>query len=62
VAVVFFGVPFRGSVGALLLVSAAFLADMLLLGLLISTVTRNRFPDRPVSRPRSRPATRPTTP
>jgi ABC-2 type transport system permease protein len=43
VAVVFFGVPFRGSVGALLLVSAAFLADMLPLGLLISTVTRNQF-------------------
>ncbi len=43
VAVGFFGVPFRGSVGALLLVSAAFLADMLPLGLLISTVTRDQF-------------------
>jgi ABC-2 type transport system permease protein len=43
VAVAFFGVPFRGSVWALLLVSAAFLADMLPLGLLISTVTRNQF-------------------
>src|SRR5262249_11469559 len=43
VAVVFFGVPFRGSVGALLLVSTAFLADMLPLGLLISTVTKNQF-------------------
>ncbi len=38
-----FGVPFRGSVSALLLVSAAFLADMLPLGLLISTVTKNQF-------------------
>ena len=43
VAVVFFDVPFRGSVGALLLVSAAFLADMLPLGLLISTLTRDQF-------------------
>jgi ABC-2 type transport system permease protein len=42
-AVLVFGVPFRGSVGALLLVSAAFLADMLPLGLLISTLTRNQF-------------------
>jgi ABC-2 type transport system permease protein len=42
-AVFFFGVPFRGSVGALLLVSAAFLAAMLPLGLLISTLTRNQF-------------------
>jgi ABC-2 type transport system permease protein len=42
-AVLFFGVPFRGSVAALLLVSAAFLADMLPLGLLISTLTRNQF-------------------
>jgi ABC-2 type transport system permease protein len=43
VAVAFFGVPFRGSVAALLLVSAAFLAAMLPLGLLISTLTRNQF-------------------
>jgi ABC-2 type transport system permease protein len=43
VAVFFFGVPFRGSVGALLVVSAAFLAAMLPLGLVISTVTRNQF-------------------
>jgi ABC-2 type transport system permease protein len=38
-----FGVPFRGSVGALLGVSAAYLATMLTLGLLISTRTRNQF-------------------
>jgi ABC-2 type transport system permease protein len=43
VAVVFLDVPFRGSVAALLIVSAAFLADMLPLGLLISTLTRNQF-------------------
>jgi ABC-2 type transport system permease protein len=42
-AVVVFEVPFRGSLGALLLVSAVFLADMLPLGLLISTVTRDQF-------------------
>lgn len=42
-AVVVFDVPFRGSLGALLLVSAVFLADMLPLGLLISTVTRDQF-------------------
>ena len=42
-AVGLFGVPFRGSVGALLLVSAAFLLAMLALGLLISTVTKNQF-------------------
>jgi ABC-type multidrug transport system ATPase subunit/ABC-type multidrug transport system permease subunit len=42
-AVLLFGVPFRGSVGMLLLVSSAFLAAMLPLGLLISTVTRNQF-------------------
>ncbi len=38
-AVLLFGVPFRGSVGALVLVSAAFLAAMLPLGLLVSTAT-----------------------
>jgi ABC-2 type transport system permease protein len=43
VAVVGFGVPFRGSVAALALVSAVFLAAMLALGLLISTVTKNQF-------------------
>jgi ABC-type multidrug transport system permease subunit len=42
-AVFLFGVPFRGSVLALTGVSAAFLADMIALGLLISTVTRNQF-------------------
>jgi ABC-2 type transport system permease protein len=42
-AVVAFGVPFRGSVGALVVVSSAFLAAMLPLGLLISTKTRNQF-------------------
>jgi ABC-2 type transport system permease protein len=42
-AVLLFGVPFRGSVGMLLLVSSAFLAAMLPLGLLLSTVTRNQF-------------------
>jgi ABC-2 type transport system permease protein len=38
-----FGVPFRGSVVALVLVSAAYLTTMLTLGLLISTRTRNQF-------------------
>jgi ABC-2 type transport system permease protein len=42
-AVFLFHVPFRGSVWALLLVSAAFLTTMLPLGLLISTVTGNQF-------------------
>jgi ABC-2 type transport system permease protein len=42
-AVFLFDVPFRGSVWALLLVSAAFLTTMLPLGLLISTVTGNQF-------------------
>jgi ABC-2 type transport system permease protein len=42
-AVFFFDVPFRGSVWALLLLSAAFLTAMLPLGLLISTVTGNQF-------------------
>jgi ABC-2 type transport system permease protein len=43
VAVAGFGVPFRGSVGALVVVSSAFLAAMLPLGLLISTKTKNQF-------------------
>jgi ABC-2 type transport system permease protein len=38
-----FDMPFRGSIAALLAVSAAYLAAMLTLGLLISTVTRNQF-------------------
>lgn len=38
-----FGVPFRGSALALIVVSSAFLATMLTLGLLISTKTRNQF-------------------
>ncbi|HTU20075.1 MAG TPA: ABC transporter permease, partial [Gemmataceae bacterium] len=42
-AVLLFGVPFRGSVSMLLLVSCSFLAAMLALGLLISTLTRNQF-------------------
>ena len=36
-------VPFRGSAGALLMVSSVFLMAMLPLGLLISTVTKNQF-------------------
>lgn len=42
-AVFLFGVPFRGSVAGLVLVSAAFLLTMLPLGLLISTLTGNQF-------------------
>lgn len=42
-AVWLFGVPFRGSVGALVALSAAYLATMLTLGLLISTLTKNQF-------------------
>jgi ABC-2 type transport system permease protein len=42
-AVYVFGVPFRGSILTLVLVSAAFLCAMLPLGLLISTLTRNQF-------------------
>lgn len=38
-----FGVPFRGSPGALAAVSAVFLLAMLALGLLISTLARNQF-------------------
>jgi ABC-2 type transport system permease protein len=38
-----FGVPFRGSVLALVAVSSAYLMVMLGLGLLISTVTKNQF-------------------
>jgi ABC-2 type transport system permease protein len=43
VTVFVLGVPFRGSVGALTAVSSAYLAVMLALGLLISTLTRNQF-------------------
>ncbi|HTU26335.1 MAG TPA: ABC transporter permease [Pirellulales bacterium] len=42
-AVWVFDVPFRGSIGMLLLVTALFLLTMLPQGLLISTVTRNQF-------------------
>jgi ABC-2 type transport system permease protein len=42
-AVAGFGVPFRGSVAMLVIVSSAFLGAMLPLGLLISTKTRNQF-------------------
>lgn len=42
-AVWLFDVPFRGSILVLLLVASAYLATMLTLGLLISTVTRNQF-------------------
>lgn len=43
VATVGLGVPLRGSIGALALVSGAFLAAALGFGLLISTATRNQF-------------------
>jgi ABC-2 type transport system permease protein len=43
VAVFGFGAPFRGSVISLLAVCSAYLAAMLSLGLLISTVTKNQF-------------------
>ncbi len=42
-AIWLFGVPFRGSIGALVTVSAAYLATMLALGLFISTRTKNQF-------------------
>ncbi len=42
-AVFLFGVPFRGSVGALYALSAAFLMPALGQGLLISAVTKNQF-------------------
>ncbi len=38
-----FGVPYRGSVGALMLVVTAFLAAALGMGLMISTLARNQF-------------------
>ena len=43
IAVLIFGVPFRGSVPALLLVSGAFLLPALGQGLLISAATKNQF-------------------
>jgi len=43
VAVFGFGVPFRGSLLALFLVSSAYLAVTLALGLLISTLAKNQF-------------------
>jgi ABC-2 type transport system permease protein len=42
-AITAFGVPFRGSVGALFVASALFLVFALAFGLLISTVARNQF-------------------
>jgi len=42
-AILVFGVPFRGSIAALGVMSTLFLLCMLALGLLISTVTRNQF-------------------
>ncbi|MDR2345622.1 MAG: ABC transporter permease [Planctomycetaceae bacterium] len=43
VSVFLFQVPFRGTVGALFLISTAFLLASLAMGFLISTVTRNQF-------------------
>lgn len=43
VAVWVLGVPYRGSLPILLLISSLFLASTLGMGLLISTVTRNQF-------------------
>ncbi len=42
-AVWLFGVPFRGSIAALVILSSAYLSTMLMLGLLISTKTKNQF-------------------
>lgn len=42
-SVTLFGLPFRGSVLALVLVSTVFLVAMLALGLLISTLSKNQF-------------------
>ncbi|MCA9158129.1 MAG: ABC transporter permease [Planctomycetales bacterium] len=38
-----FDVPFRGSIGSLLILSLGYLSTMLMLGLLISTKTKNQF-------------------
>ena len=43
VAFFLYGIPFRGSLAALVVVSAAFLLTALGQGFLISTVTRNQF-------------------
>src|SRR3546814_20926212 len=43
IAVLLFGVPFRGSIFALLAISTAFLCPALGQGLLISAATRNQF-------------------
>lgn len=43
VAVFFYGVPFRGSILALCIVSGVFLLTALGLGLLISTISKNQF-------------------
>ena len=43
VTVWFFQVPFRGSILALVILSLGYLLTMLMLGLLISTVTKNQF-------------------
>lgn len=43
IAIVIYGVPFRGSFFALFVVSAVFLLTGLAMGLLISSVTRNQF-------------------
>ncbi len=43
IAILIFGVPFRGSFGALLAASSLFLIFSLALGLLISTLARNQF-------------------
>lgn len=42
-AVLFFGIPLRGSVVALFILTLAYLSTMLMLGLLISTRTKNQF-------------------
>jgi ABC-2 type transport system permease protein len=42
-AIVFYGLPFRGSIPALLLVASAFLVPALGQGLLISTLAKNQF-------------------
>jgi ABC-2 type transport system permease protein len=42
-AVAIFKVPYRGSIAALLIVSTVYLATMLPLGLLISTLAKNQF-------------------
>ena len=43
ISVFLFHVPFRGSVGAMFLISTAFLAASLALGFLISTITKNQY-------------------